>query len=259
LKTSGFDTKEILICVKAYPIASVSYGETVCCAGIDIKSQEWIRLYPVPFRDLESDQRFKKYSIIETKCVKAGDDLRPESYRIQSSSIKILKYLSTDQKWKERKEVVLKAPRTTFCQLKLDQTVHNTSLGLIKPKRVAFEAKKRRGSNLEKKIQAYAQPGLFDKPKKMIEEIHFQFYYHFFCDSAGNCPGHSLSIIDWEIMQAFRKWRTRYLDTAILLEKIKSRWLDIVDPAKKDAFLYVGNLHRFPNEFTVLGVFWPPQ
>jgi hypothetical protein len=36
LKTSGFENKRILITVKAYPAPSISYGETVCCAGLDI-------------------------------------------------------------------------------------------------------------------------------------------------------------------------------------------------------------------------------
>jgi len=32
------ETKQVLITVKAYPNPSVKYGETVCCAGIDIET-----------------------------------------------------------------------------------------------------------------------------------------------------------------------------------------------------------------------------
>ena len=69
------ETKTILITVKAYPSPSRKYGETVCCAGIDIDTARWIRLYPIPFRDLDTSQKFKKYTIIrvrdckEIKCI----------------------------------------------------------------------------------------------------------------------------------------------------------------------------------------------
>jgi hypothetical protein len=63
------EKKRILITVKAYPNPSKTYGETVCCAGIDIDSLKWIRLYPIPFRDLDSEQQFKKYSIIEKRVI----------------------------------------------------------------------------------------------------------------------------------------------------------------------------------------------
>jgi hypothetical protein len=258
LRTTGFESKRILITVKAYPIASISYGETVCCAGIDIDSQQWIRLYPIPFRDLESDQRFRKYSLIEAKCAKAADDLRPESYRIQAASIKIFDHFSTDNGWHKRKEIVFRAPKTSFCRLKSDQIEKRTSLGLVKPEKVTFESEKRTPSDPNKKMRAYSHPGLFEKPKRMIEEIPYQFYYHFFCVSEANCPGHRLSIIDWEIFQAYRKWRDRYSDAGQLIKSIEKKWSDIIDPNKKDVFFFVGNLHRFQDIFSVLGVFWPP-
>lgn len=60
-------TKKVLITVKAYPNPSTKYGETVCCAGIDIDTGKWIRLYPIPFRDLDSAKQFSKYTIIEIR------------------------------------------------------------------------------------------------------------------------------------------------------------------------------------------------
>jgi hypothetical protein len=54
-----FETKQILITIKAYPNPSKKYVETVCAAGIDLKQNKWIRLYPVPFRDLELKKSLK--------------------------------------------------------------------------------------------------------------------------------------------------------------------------------------------------------
>lgn len=91
----ALETKQILVTVKAYPNPSRKYEETVCVAGIDLKSNQWMRLYPIPFRDLDNDKKFKKYSIIELKAEKAPADTRPESYKVDSGSIKILDHYDT--------------------------------------------------------------------------------------------------------------------------------------------------------------------
>ena len=46
------EVKNVLVTVKAYPNLSRKYGETVCVAGIDLDSKQWIRLYPIPFTRL---------------------------------------------------------------------------------------------------------------------------------------------------------------------------------------------------------------
>jgi hypothetical protein len=50
-----------MITVKTYPNPSETYGETVCVAGVrlDRGRPEWIRLYPVKFRnaDFEASSR----------------------------------------------------------------------------------------------------------------------------------------------------------------------------------------------------------
>jgi hypothetical protein len=58
------EKKRILITVKAYPNPSRKYGETVCCAGVDLSNSQLVRLYPIKFRDLDEGKQFKKYSII---------------------------------------------------------------------------------------------------------------------------------------------------------------------------------------------------
>ena len=56
----------ILITVKAAPNPSETYGETVCVAGlrVNLGSPGWVRLYPINFRELDSDQKFAKYDIV---------------------------------------------------------------------------------------------------------------------------------------------------------------------------------------------------
>lgn len=253
------EKKKVLITVKAYPNPSKKYSETVCCAGIDLKDNTWIRLYPIPYRDLDSNQKFKKYNIIEIDCSKAKNDKRPESFKVNSDTIQIIKHLDTKKKWIERKQIVLKLPDKSMCQVLKDAKEKDFSLGLIKPEHISFSHKKHTLSDKTARESCYAQLSFFDKAKNAIEEIPYNFYYDFKCSGVSNCPGHKLSIIDWEIGQAYRDWRNRYPTKEILLHKIKQRWLDIADTTKKDVYFYVGNMQRFRNTFMILGVFYPPK
>jgi hypothetical protein len=207
---------------------------------------------------LDPPQRFAKYDVIRANCAKATDDHRPESFRIQAASIEIIDHLDTKEKWQKRKEIVMSAPRMELCEILRSQEVAGSSFGLIKPKAIHFESERRPLKNQAKAGKAYSRPTLFDKQKEKIENIPFQFYYRFSCMNIDDCPGHRLPITDWEINQAYRDWRFRYPGPDVLLEKIKEKWLDLTDPITKDAFLFVGNLHRFKNQFIVLGVFSPP-
>ena len=253
------EKKRILITVKAYPNPSKKYGETVCCAGVDLSNYQLVRLYPVSFRDLDNDQKFKKYSIIEVDCFPPNDDKRPESFRVNSDSISVVAVLDTEKgTWKKRKEIVLKVLVKSLCHVYKDAENKDLSfLGLIKPDSVTFEWSKQSLSDQKSKDSCYAQLSFFDKKKDAVEEIPFNFYYYFKCAWVPDCPGHKLSIIDWEIGQAFRDWRVKYTTEKVLLEKIEQRWLDISNTAKKDVYFYVGNLKRFRTTFMVLGVFYP--
>lgn len=255
-----FQTKKILVTVKAYPNPSSKYVETVCCAGIDLSTNQWIRLYPIPYRLLEDEKQFKKYSTIEVACFKATDDHRPESYKVNADSIKVFPgVIDTKDKWKRRKEIVMPTLAESMCQVcKLGEEKKKT-LALIKPLDVGFEWQK---AKLEEapgeKQDSYKQLSFTHTEIERIEKIPYDFYYTFKCTES-NCPGHRMLIIDWEINQAFRKWRYKYKPETLLLEKIKERWLQLMCYNNTDPYFFVGNVHRFPKIFMVLGTFYPPK
>ena len=56
-------SKQVLIVVRTYPTPARKGIEVSCTAGITDDGQ-WIRLFPVPYRFLEADQRFRKYQTI---------------------------------------------------------------------------------------------------------------------------------------------------------------------------------------------------
>lgn len=254
------ETRRVLVTVKAYPNPSKRYGETVCCAGIDTTTFQWIRLYPIPYRDLDESQKFKKYTVIEARCWKAPDDHRVESYKIDSESIRLLSHLDTkkDKKWDARKQIVLPTVSPSFCKI-LAETTEGKSLGAFKPCDIDFLWKKAQQENEDSRQACYAQLSFWDRTKKAIEPIPFDFYYSFKCHGELACIGHQLPIIDWEIGQAYRDWRYKYKTQEILLQKIREKWLDTICSVKRDVYFYVGNMQRFRDHFMVLGVFYPPR
>lgn len=254
----ALETKRVLITVKAYPNPSKKYVETVCCAGIDLETGRWIRLYPVPYRDLDTSKQFKKYTIIKVRCRKASDDTRVESHKIDSDSIEIVQWLDTKNNWRQRRQIVLPTLSPSFCHI-LGECETGSSLGMFKPCDIEFSWKKSTLKNEAEREACYAQLSFFDKQKNAIEDIPFDFYYHFKCAGVANCPGHKLSIIDWEIGQAYRDWRRTYGEGDLLFTKIRQRWLDLMCAKTNDTFLYVGSMARFRNQFMVLGVFYPKK
>lgn len=253
------EKKQVLITVKAYPNPSKKYTETVCCAGIDLSNNSWIRLYPIPFRYLKFEKQFKKYSIIEIICQKAKDDKRPESYKVDSDSIKIIDWLDTKNKWAKRNKIILPTLSSSLCEILNASEEHDKSLGAFRPTEIEFSYKKASIKDTKNHEDILAQRNLFENPRGLIEQIPYDFYYSFKCQGKEDCQGHNLPIIDWEIGEAFRDWKRIYPDEKVLLEKIKERWLLRMCSEKNDVSFFVGNQIRFRKNFMILGTYYPPK
>lgn len=256
------EIKRILVTVKAYPNLSRKYGETVCVAGIDLDTNKWVRLYPIPFRDLDEDKKFKKYNIIEVKAIKAANDKRPESYKVDRNTIKVVgsvDYKSNKVNWDERKKVVLPTLNKSMCEILHLSQSEDKSLGIFQPRNVTFSWEKVKVEDAKKRESYYAQHDFLEKKKSPLEDIPYVFRYSFFCNNEKDCAGHTYAIIDWEIVQSFRSWKRRYKTTEKLLEMINDKWINTLCASNRDTYFYVGNQLRFRDNFMILGVFYPPK
>jgi hypothetical protein len=251
--------------VKAYPALSKTYGEVSCVAGLQIQGSdrpEWIRLYPVPYRALDDEQRFRKYQLLRLRVESHGGDRRPETRRPDRDSIQLEgPFLSSDQGWRARRPYVEPMIAESMCALQRQQREDGTSLGLFRPREVSdllieetdVDAEKRRiaeasvaqGSLLDGEERAHAL--------KAIEQIPYSFKYRYHC-SDPDCNGHTQTIIDWEIVQFYRRVRS----AADWQDRLRKKWLGQVCGKDRDAALMVGNQHQHLNAFMVLGVWWPP-
>jgi hypothetical protein len=248
--------KKILIAVKTYPNPSMQYQETVCTAGIT-DTGEWIRLYPIEFRHLPYEQQYKKYDWIEINVKRRLQDYRIESHTPDSDSINVTGCCSTKRKWLERKEIILPLAKSSLEEIKYLYETSAISLGVFKPKEVLdFYWKEDDQYWSPQHELALSKIRLFGSTPAKLEKIPWLFRYKFMCDDS-NCKGHDISIIDWEIYQAYREWRWKYNST-LLMQKIKDKWLGDICSPSRDTYFIVGNKYR-TKSFMVLGVFWPPK
>jgi hypothetical protein len=98
----GEETAELMVTVKTYPNPSETYGETVCVAGVrlDRDRPEWIRLYPVKFRNADFDSTFKKYEIIRVNgTYHQANDNRPESFRPRQDEMVHVERMDSKKNW----------------------------------------------------------------------------------------------------------------------------------------------------------------
>lgn len=132
-----YEPKRLLVVVKTYPNPSQSYGETVCCAGVDLTTGRWVRMYPITFRRLVGKQ-FEKYQVIDCQAAKpTKGDFRPESLRIDQDSITLVgdPMPAGDKGWL-RRMALLPEPAQSVEAVQAAQAADGTSLAMIRPKEV---------------------------------------------------------------------------------------------------------------------------
>ena len=250
-----YQHKKVLITVKTYPLPSKKAIEASCTAGIT-DDGKWIRLFPLPFRYLKYSQQFKKYQWIDLRVTKASDP-RQESYKADLDSIKpIGKPLPTFKNWQIRKELVLPLASLSLCHLQVTREDTGVTLGLFKPRCIneLIIEPEENPVWTEQELASLNQQSMFDKKfVNPLEKIPFRFKYRFFCNDQ-KCNGHILSITDWEIGGAYRKWRQQYGEHWENYLRQKFEYEVIYN---FDTYFYVGTVRAHPDVWIIVGLFYP--
>lgn len=242
----------VLVTVKSYPQMGSKLGETVCVAGLrmDVSPPVWVRLFPVPFRDLDTVMQFEKYAVVEVDATQTTKDRRPESWMPRDDSIRVGEKLDTRNGWALRRRWVEPVLIGSMCELSRRQKESGTSLGAFRPAEVLdVTVKAAKPWSHERRAQA-GQISVLAPEKIPLEQIPFEFRYHYRCAEDG-CLTHEQMIIDWEIGEFWRRVRDP--------DAVRERWLNEVAGRDKDVVLFCGNMHQHLGSFLVLGVFWPPR
>jgi len=259
----------VLITVKTYPLPSRSYTELVCTAGL-LNGEKWIRMYPIPFRFLQDQQKYPKYSWIELNLTRKKDDFRPESYSPKlgvDEPIKVFEQIGTANEWAARKSYTLKEVFTSMNELiaLAKDPSQRKSLATLKPSRIVdfvIEEDER-----EWKLtwqHQLSQLNLFEKPQQgrqtLIKKLPYKFSYRFF--SEGDKEPRKMMIEDWEIGALF--WNCLYRtdgDEQAALKLVKQKYLE--EFSQRDLYFFVSTTKQFhnvaPNPFVIVGVYYPPK
>jgi hypothetical protein len=249
----------ILIVVKTYPNPSTSYVETVCCAGVDLERDQWVRLYPITFRRL-ADKQFVKYQLIECEVARPRGDTRPESYRVDQATIRLVgdPMPSGSAGWRRRMNV-LPAVMPSLEAVLAEQRRTGLSIAMIRPRLVRRLVFRKAKPWTERQRAALRQERLGLGEQQLaelrdLEQIPWSFAYEFLCDDDA-CSGHTLGILDWEIGESYRRWSRAYPhDWRARIEERYGREL----PAR-DLHFVVGNLAKRRRTFEIIGLVRPPR
>ncbi len=252
----AWEQMELLVTVKAYPSVSMKYGEAVCVAGVrlDTPQPEWARLFPVAFRDLPPEQQFGKYDVITLQAQKHSTDRRAESYRPLLESIQRGQNLAPGGHWPARRRWVEPLLGPTMCELNRGRKGGHggPSLAVVRPMRVLDVVVRDAEPWSLGQVSTLNQVNLLSK-KTTLEKPDHAFSYHWLCEEPG-CRGHTQSIADWELGESYRKWGRQGYD---VVTAVREKWLDFICAEKRETMFFVGDQHRHPGAFLVLGAFCP--
>lgn len=185
--------------MKAVPHRSSNYFETVCCAGIG-HDRKWRRLYPVPFRILQDDQKFKRWSWVKYRFTRPSDDIRTESQKVIPESIDIVR----EMKKIERSKLA--------CAITRESVKHAESLSetltLVEPAELTFTWKQKDDSELADETAKHAalanQLSMFDAPAKPLTPCPYSFHVKWRTVAGAD---HNHTCDDWETATAFFRRR----------------------------------------------------
>lgn len=249
---------EIVPFVKTMPTPSNTYEETVCVAGIALEPARWVRLYPIRFRELERSEQFKKYSTIRVRVQAPRNDRRPESLRIEGSPVVISKPIGD---WNRRAEVLASLEIPTLCELRaaVSKKIDSTSLAAIETRgtpRIRTSVNAGWSPQQQAAIDKWANQDLFGRIPRLLEPPAYAAHLEFDCLADG-CKGHSIGLIDWELVALQRRFEGSSVEYAN--EQFSRKFIDEKFKKGKKTLVLVGNQARpaHRKSFLALGIFGP--
>ncbi len=267
------ENRKVLIIVKTYPTLSLKYAELVCTAGI-LDNGKWVRIFPMPFRKLDYENKFKKYQWIELPIKKSTSDYRPESFEVADwTKIRLLgDVLSRKNSWRSRRNIIFAKNKVYHNLVELIDLAKQNELSLATFKPTQFldfivepaerEWDEKKLKNLEhksKQLSLIQTPEEIKRELQIVKKLPYKFSYRF---EDINGKTSTMMIEDWEIgalyWNCLRIWDN---DEEIAIQKVREKYWD--EFLTKDLHLFLGttlaNHLRAPNPFIIIGVFPPPE
>ena len=224
------------------PHAGETHGEQVCCAGVTDR-REWRRLFPVRFRQLNDDSKFKRWQWVEYKWKRPKTDKRNESRRIEEDSISPLHTLPKSKRASFLEPIVLES---------IDEAVNRgQTLALVRPRSSSFVFKKKHDSKIAQEKRKYEemarQLSFLDDELAAFNPCPYEFRFRWRCTAAK----HNNTCDDWETTAMFFNQRRKYGE-AKALKKMD----DVFNNEYPDRGMVfaLGTHSRYPTTWLLVGV-----
>ncbi len=216
--------EKMLVLGIADPRVSRKYEASVCVAGITNHGQ-MRRIYSIPLRYYYLNP-FKKFQYVEYELLDKKSDIRPESRKIDPTSIELLQMASPAtiaQKLRENQSSSLDYLRQR----------RKLSLGIVRPDIESFQVEYRDYPRTAR--YSAARSG-----KRALNLLPYWIKFHFRCRPS--CPSHSVLCQDMEIGNYYRRTlhRIHGLETAKKTIERMHNFLDEITP-----YFLMGTHHRY--------------
>ncbi len=243
---------DVLVNCKTYPAVSKKYTETVCTGGID-RDGNFVRLYPIPFRFLENEEKYERWNVIRVKVYKDDKDNRPESWHlIPGIKITILGRINREKdRWDWMRGGVYSSTK------EMKQRGYTNGLVQIEPTELYWKPENKKWSSNQ--LAVFNQGNLFhemEEIKAMSERVPWQFRLKFKESNTGE--EFDQKILAWSYYQGYRRNLEKLQDENEALKAVRDKvHTSILDPTKI-VYAIFGTHSRF-NHWMVSGIYHLPR
>ena len=252
-----WNSGRILVLGMTYPHYSGTYTENACTGGILEQTGRLVRVHPLPQRYLAYDSRPKTFQWMRVRYRKHDSDPRPESLRIDPSSI-TCEDLVTSTDTEERRGWLVRCPglMRSVEEVRRVWSRQRTSLAIIQPAEIISvnferrsEAERQAWRAKEKQLLAQERITSIIGHVKPIDFPETRFMVKWRCDDP-ECNTHEMGVEDWGIHELWRKLAGDPERECKVLDSFASR----LDLAKREVFFYLGNFRDTLWNFGLMGM-----
>jgi hypothetical protein len=217
----------------------------------------------VPYRLLEGAVRFKKWEWITARLTLPNQDHRPESRHIDIDSIERSRNIIETRRgdWIQRLRWIQPHIVEGFEALKARRQTTGETLGFLRVSRI-IELKITPATEpdwTESDKIKLTQDGLFDseeiKRRPPLRKLPYDFHYRYECVTPMSIEPNTHKLTDWEIGAFFWNCMKNYGQKG-WEAKFRQRLEN--DFSSKDLLFLMGTIHRFPDQWLIVGIVYPP-
>jgi hypothetical protein len=219
------------------PEESKKYGLSVCTAGIDLKTNQLVRVYPLAVR---SEQHFKRWQVVKDLPVRRNpNDNRPESWRLDICVEKLKDYKTVNYPTKRRKDIIREFSTSNSVN-ELNEERKSLALVKINNAQGYFESQSKKTVNVRQfcLFDDYDVDAAFGKKEfKVLPRIKWT--------GEKGC-NHDYMFNSWDAYMHQIKLADQY--------GIDNLW-DAVGLKNKDKYALIGNMNKFRKSWLIISLF----